>query len=120
MKKSEYLKLNAKEAKFIWRGHKIIYAIGVKNEVIRCNINDHQSFSAEVLEDLADLEYDAERSKHYVVKVYWNKKVVATACTDQGFRFAGHMAVNMLRAAMTAKNSRRRWDAWEPEEEEAK
>lgn len=112
MKKSEYLKLNARDAKFIWRGHEILSAIGVRNQVLRCRINERHLFVAEVLEE------DGE--KGYRINVYWNKKLVATAYTEHGFRVAGHLAVNMLRGFMTAKNTRHRFEGWEPEEEEAK
>lgn len=120
MKKSDYEKLTSHKQMRVWRGNQIEEIIGIRNEVIQCRINDVQLFTAEVIEDVTDSEFDDERTKNYDIKVFWNKKVVATAYTTMGFRFAGYLALDMLRAAMSAKASHRRWNAWEPEEEEGK
>lgn len=120
MKKSEYEKLNDYQKKRVYRGHEIVQTIGIRNQIIKCRINDVQLFTAEVIEDVTDPEFDDERTRNYIIKVFWNKKVVATTCTPMGFRFAGFLALDMLRASMSAKASHRRWNAWDPEEEEAK
>ncbi len=110
MKKSDYEKLTSHKQMRVWRGNQIEEIIGIRNNVIQCRINDHQKFTAEVLEE------DGE--KGYRINVWWNKKPVATTYTNLGYRMAGFLALGMLRSAMSAKASHHRWYAWEPEEEE--